>query len=74
MSIERRKMPKFSWSQNYFNTQELGMNGAIEEAKKIAKKTKNSIILDRVKNNANPDIIHFKTTAHECGMIHKGKN
>ena len=40
------------------------MNGAIEEAKKIAKKTKNSIILDQFKNNANPDI-HFKTTARE---------
>ena len=46
----------------------------MEQSKKqkIAKKTKNSIILNQFKNNANPDI-HFKTTAHEIWNDTQGK-
>ena len=72
MSIERRKMLNFLGAKIILTPKELGMNGAIEEAKKIAKKTKNSIILNQFKNNANPDI-HFKTTAHEIWNDTQGK-
>jgi cysteine synthase A len=64
MSIERRKMLNFLGAKLVLTPKELGMNGAIEEAKKIQKKTKNSLILDQFINKANPDI-HFKTTAKE---------
>lgn len=64
MSIERRKMLNFLGAKIVLTPKELGMNGAIEEAKKISRKTKNSIILDQFKNQANPEI-HFKTTAQE---------
>ena len=63
MSIERRKMLNFLGAKLVLTPKELGMNGAIEEAKKI-QKTKNSLILDQFINKANPDI-HFKTTAKE---------
>ena len=43
MSIERRKMLNFLGAKIVLTPKELGMNGAIEEAKKIYKKTKNSI-------------------------------
>ena len=64
MSIERRKMLNFLGAKIILTPKELGMNGAIEEAKKISKKIKNSIILNQFVNDANPKI-HFKTTAQE---------
>ena len=72
MSIERRKMLTFLGAKIVLTPKELGMDGAIDEAKKIYKKTKNSIILDQFKNQANPDI-HFKTTAHEIWSDTQGK-
>ena len=72
MSIERRKMLNFLGAELVLTPKELGMNGAIEEAKKIHKKTKNSLILDQFINKANPDI-HFKTTAKEIWNDTQGK-
>ncbi|MEC8265662.1 MAG: cysteine synthase A [Pseudomonadota bacterium] len=72
MSIERRKMLNFLGAKIVLTPKELGMNGAIEEAKKIYKRNKNSIILDQFKNQANPDI-HFKTTAQEIWSDTEGK-
>ena len=72
MSIERRKMLNFLGAKIVLTPKELGMNGAIEEAKKISKKTKNSIILDQFKNQANPEI-HFKTTANEIWNDARGE-
>ena len=63
-------MLNFLGAKLVLTPKELGMNGAIEEAKKIHKKTKNSLILDQFINKANPDI-HFKTTAKRYGMIPK---
>ena len=72
MSIERRKMLNFLGAKLVLTPKELGMNGAIEEAKKIHKKTKNSLILDQFINKANPDI-HFRTTAKEIWNDTQGK-
>ena len=72
MSIERRKMLNFLGAKLVLTPKVLGMNGAIEEAKKIHKKTKNSLILDQFINKANPDI-HFKTTAKEIWNDTQGK-
>jgi cysteine synthase A len=64
MSTERRKMLLFLGAQIVITPKEMGMNGAIEKAKKIHKDTPNSIILDQFENQANPEI-HYKTTAQE---------
>ena len=64
MSIERRKLLKFFGANIVLTPKELGMNGAIKEAKKLQKEIKNSIILNQFSNPANPDI-HTKTTAIE---------
>ena len=72
MSVERRKMLNFLGAKIVLTPKELGMDGAIEEAKKISKKTKKSIILDQFKNEANPSI-HFKTTAQEIWNDTQGK-
>ena len=64
MSTERRKMLLFLGAKIVITPKEMGMNGAIEKAKKIHKDTPNSIILDQFENQANPEI-HYKTTAQE---------
>ncbi len=64
MSMERRKMLLFLGAKIVITPKEMGMNGAIEKAKKIHKDTPNSIILDQFENQANPEI-HYKTTAQE---------
>ena len=64
MSTERRKMLLFLGAKIVITPKEMGMNGAIEKAKKIHKDTPNSIILDQFENQANLRI-HYKTTAQE---------
>ena len=64
-------MLNFLGAKIVLTPKELGMNGAIEEAKKYLK-TKNSIILDQFKNQANPEI-HFKTTANEIWNDARGE-
>ena len=43
MSVERRKMLNFLGAKIVLTPKELGMDGAIEEAKKISKKTKKKV-------------------------------
>ncbi|MEO0123638.1 MAG: cysteine synthase A [candidate division WOR-3 bacterium] len=64
MSIERRKLLKMLGAEIVLTPAEKGMNGAVEKAKEIAKKTPNAFIPDQFKNPANP-AIHYKTTAQE---------
>ncbi len=72
MSLERRKMLSFLGAKISLTPKELGMNGAIQEAEKIHKQTKNSIILNQFSNQANPKI-HFNTTAQEIWDDTDGK-
>ncbi|MEO0095572.1 MAG: cysteine synthase A [candidate division WOR-3 bacterium] len=64
MSIERRKLLKMLGAEIVLTPAEKGMNGAVEKAKEIAKKTPNAFIPDQFRNPANP-AIHYKTTAQE---------
>ncbi len=72
MSLERRKMLSFLGAKISLTPKEFGMNGAIQEAEKIHKQTKNSIILNQFSNQANPKI-HFNTTAQEIWDDTDGK-
>ena len=64
MSLERRKMLNFFGAKIILTPKEMGMFGAIDEAKQINKNIPNSIILDQFSNKANPHI-HYNTTAKE---------
>ena len=71
-SLERRKMLSFLGAKITLTPKEFGMNGAIQEAEKIHKQTKNSVILNQFSNQANPRI-HFNTTAQEIWDDADGK-
>ena len=64
MSIERRKLMKIFGANIVLSSASKGMNGSIQKAKKLAKKDKNSIILDQFSNKNNP-ISHINTTSKE---------
>lgn len=72
MSIERRKLLKALGAEIILTPGEKGMNGAIEEAERIAKSNPNCFIPYQFKNPANPEI-HRRTTAEEIWKDTDGK-
>ncbi len=72
MSLERRKLLKFLGANLVLTDASLGMNGAIQKAKELAKTTPNSFILSQFTNPANPKT-HEDTTAVEIFKQMEGK-
>ncbi|WP_407355183.1 cysteine synthase A [Methanolobus sp. WCC5] len=64
MSIERRKILSLLGAEIVLTPGIKGMNGAIQEAEEMAKKTGNSFVPHQFMNPANPEI-HRLTTAEE---------
>lgn len=64
MSVERRNLLKAYGACVVLTDGSRGMEGAIEKAKELALKNKNSFIPSQFTNPANPNI-HFKTTGPE---------
>lgn len=64
MSIERRNLLKALGAELVLTPAAKGMNGAINEATELQKKTPNSIVLQQFQNKSNPEI-HMLTTAKE---------
>lgn len=72
MSIERRSLLEHLGATLILTPGALGMNGAIEEAKKIVAETPNTYMPDQFSNPANPEI-HRKTTAFEIWEDTRGE-
>lgn len=64
MSEERKEILKAYGAKIILTNKELGIVGAIDEAKRIYKENKGSIIIDQFNNLKNLEI-HYKTTAQE---------
>jgi len=72
MSVERRKLLTAFGAELILTPGQEGMNGAIKEAEKIQRNTKNSIVLQQFNNSSNPKI-HRETTAEEIWADTDGK-
>ena len=72
MSIERRKLLQALGAELVLSDPAKGMKGAVDEAKRVCKSTKDSIILQQFANEANPRI-HAQTTAKEIISDTNGK-
>ncbi len=72
MSAERRALVTAYGGEVALSSGDLGMNGAIELAKKLSSEIPNSYIPDQFNNPANPEI-HYKTTAPEIWEATEGK-
>jgi len=72
MSIERRKLLTAFGAELILTPGQEGMSGAIKEAEKIQKNTKNSIVLQQFNNSSNPKI-HREITAEEIWADTDGK-
>jgi cysteine synthase A len=64
MSIERRKLLAAFGAELVLTRKELGMAGAVEEAKRIAEQTPGAFIPGQFDNPANP-LAHYRTTGPE---------
>ena len=72
MSIERRKLLRILGADIVLTPAELGMKGAIEEARRLANGTEESFMPQQFMNPANPQA-HRKTTAEEIWRDTDGK-
>ncbi|RAP38844.1 cysteine synthase A [Candidatus Marinamargulisbacteria bacterium SCGC AAA071-K20] len=72
MSLERRKLLKALGAELVLTPAHLGMNGAIDKLKEIAKEHKNSFITQQFDNEANPTV-HYTTTGPEIDSALDGK-
>ena len=72
MSIERRKLLGAFGAELVLTPGQEGMNGAVREAERVQKNTKNSILLQQFNNSSNPQI-HRETTAEEIWKDTDGK-
>lgn len=72
MSIERRNILKAFGAEIVLTSGEKGMQGAVDEAEKLAKELPNSFIPQQFNNPANPEI-HVMTTAREIWEDTEGK-
>ncbi|MDD3813401.1 MAG: cysteine synthase A [Desulfocapsaceae bacterium] len=72
MSMERRVMLKHLGAELILTPAATGMRGAIEEARELREKEKNSFMPDQFSNPANP-AIHRTTTAEEIWSASSGK-
>ena len=72
MSIERRKLLGVFGAELVLTPGKEGMNGAVKEAERLQKDTKNSIVLQQFNNSSNPQI-HRETTAEEIWKDTDGK-
>ncbi|MBO4265434.1 MAG: cysteine synthase A [Clostridia bacterium] len=72
MSAERRSLLAAYGAEIVLTDADLGMSGAIEKAKEIAKNTENSFLAGQFENPANP-LAHYKTTGREIWEDTDGK-
>lgn len=72
MSVERRKILRLLGAEMVLTPGSKGMNGAIDEAAEMAKRTENSFVPQQFMNPANPEI-HRRTTAEEIWKDTDGK-
>ena len=72
MSMERRMLMAAYGAELVLTPGALGMQGAIDEAERLAKQTPNSFIPDQFNNPANAEA-HYKTTGPEIWQDTDGK-
>ena len=72
MSMERRMLMAAYGAELVLTPGALGMQGAIDEAERLAKQTPNSFIPDQFNNPANAEA-HYKTTGPEIWLDTDGK-
>lgn len=72
MSLERRRLIQAYGAELVLTPKELGMQGAVDKALELAKKTQNSFIPSQFTNPANT-LAHKETTAKEIYEDTKGK-
>ena len=72
MSVERIKLVRALGAEIVLTPAESGMQGAVEKANELAKRTPNSIIAGQFENGANPDA-HFTSTGPEIWRDTDGK-
>ncbi len=64
MSMERRRMLKLLGAELVLTPANQGMRGAVEKAKQLVRATKNAVMPQQFRHQANPQI-HRQTTAEE---------